>query len=34
MYDPPFCQLIKLIIQDENEENALTKAQNLKNSSK
>ena len=34
MYYPPFCQLIKLIIQDENEENALTKAQNLKNSSK
>ena len=30
MYYPPFCQLIKLIIQDENEENALTKAQNLK----
>ena len=30
MYYPPFCQLIKLIIQDENEENALIKAQNLK----
>ena len=30
MYYPPFCNLIKLIIQDEDEQTALAKAQNLK----